>query len=125
MFYLGNTSLFKLLDDTISSLFGYVFRGTYFYHFQPCFLDLYPEMYQNWYPNGGGQNLPKSIENPLLPAGGPPRVPWGAQGHQNGAKGCQNDPGAPQNDLKYVVLGRKMNAPNGTTPCHQKSLLGF
>ena len=26
-------------------------------------------------PQGGGQNLPKSIENPLLTAGGPPGVP--------------------------------------------------
>ena len=98
-----------------------------FITFNRVFLDLYPEMYQNWYPPWGGQNLPKSIENPLLFAGGPPspRVPRGAQDHQNGAKGCQNDPGAPQNDLKYVVLGRKVNATNGTTPCHQKPLLGF
>ena len=63
----------------------------------------------------GGQNLPKSIENPLLPAGGPPGVPGEPKATKMEPKGAKMTPRAPQNDLKYAVLGSKMNATNGTT----------
>ena len=41
------------------------------------FSGILSKMYQNWDPKGGGRNLPKSIENPLWTAGGPPGVPLG------------------------------------------------
>ena len=96
MFYLSKTLLFDLLEDTVSSLFRYVFRGTCFYNFQPCFFRFLSENVPKLVPQWGGQNLPKSIENQLLPAG----VPLGSSGEPKATKmepkGAKMTPGHPK-----------------------------
>ena len=48
----------------------------------------------------------KSIKNQPLTLEGPSGVPWGAQGHQNGAREWQNDSQGPQNEGKKNATNR-------------------
>ena len=71
-------------------------------------------MYQHGYPNRGRETFPKSIPNPPLTPEHPSGVPWGAQGHQNGARECQNDSQGSLNCGLGTKTSLNIRATNGT-----------
>jgi len=122
MFYLSKTLLFELLEDTVSSLLRYVFQGTCFYHFQPFFCIFLSGNVPKLGPEEGGANGGKTPKIHFCLQGVPLGLPGEPKATKMEPKGVKMTPRAPQNDITYAVLGSKMNAPNGTTPCHQKPL---
>ena len=63
----------------------------------------------------GGKTSPNPSQIHFWPQGGPLGSPMEPKGTKMEPKGGKMTPRDPKKDLKYTVLGRKMNATNGTT----------
>jgi len=150
MFYLSKTILFQVLEGPVSSLFWFVFHGTYSFTILLIFYDFWPKMYQNGWPNRGRETSklpPKSTFDSRRSLFGPlgsPRSPKCSPGVRKSLPKCRfwslrlrfrsrkvvsknsvTVPSAPSMSATKTYTKAAADTQHHTTPCNQKALPGF